>query len=127
MIASYASELDFVETINEATKNICENMGIKVQTPQYVEKHEIKNEEIAFEIPAKDEDLSTAENLTPEPQELKSNGLPRDIAEMGGNKISDSSGHGFEEFKSVEFSEDDKQAIETEKKAYSEEEESKRH
>ena len=125
LIASYASDLDFVETINEATKNICENMGIKVQTPQYVEKHEIKNEEIAFEIPAKDEDLSTAENLTPEPQELKGNGLPSDVADMGGNNISDSLGNDFEEFQPIEFNEDGKQTMETYKKAYSEEEEEK--
>ena len=125
LIASYASELDFVETLNESTKNICENMGIRVQTPQYVEKHETNYEQIGFEIAPKDDNSNTQSDFGVQPQELKGNGLPSDIADMGGNNISDSSGNGFEEFQSIEFNEDGKQTMETYKKAYDEDEEDK--
>lgn len=125
LIASYASELDFVETLNESTKNICENMGIRVQTPQYVEKHETNYEQIGFEIAPKDDNSNTQSDFEVQPQELKGNGLPSDIADMGGNNISDSSGNGFEEFQPIEFNEDGKQTMETYKKAYDEDEEDK--
>lgn len=125
LIASYASELDFVETLNESTKNICENMGIRVQTPQYVEKHETNYEQIGFEIAPKDDNSNAQSDFTVQPQELKGNGLPSDIADMGGNNISDSSGNGFEEFQPIEFNEDGKQTMETYKKAYDEDEEDK--
>ena len=125
LIASYASELDFVETLNESTKNICENMGIRVQTPQYVEKHETNYEQIGFEIAPKDDNSNAQSDFGVQPQELKGNGLPSDIADMGGNNISDSSGNGFEEFQPIEFNEDGKQTMETYKKAYDENEEDK--
>lgn len=125
LIASYASELDFVETLNESTKNICENMGIRVQTPQYVEKHETNYEQIGFEIAPKDDNSNAQSDFGVQPQELKGNGLPSDIADMGGNNISDSSGNGFEEFQPIEFNEDGKQTMETYKKAYDEDEEDK--
>lgn len=125
LIASYASELDFVETLNESTKNICENMGIRVQTPQYVEKHEPNYEQIGFEIAPKDDNSNAQSDFGVQPQELKGNGLPSDIADMGGNNISDSSGNGFEEFQPIEFNEDGKQTMETYKKAYDEDEEDK--
>ena len=49
LIASYASELSYIETPNEATKNICENMGINAQL---CEKPQLSTQtEIAFEIP----------------------------------------------------------------------------
>ena len=125
LIASYASELDFVETLNESTKNICENMGIRVQTPQYVEKHETNYEQIGFEIAPKDDNSNAQSDFGVQPQELKGNGLLSDIADMGGNNISDSSGNGFEEFQPIEFNEDGKQTMETYKKAYDEDEEDK--
>lgn len=125
LIASYASELDFVETLNESTKNICENMGIRVQTPQYVEKQETNYEQIGFEIAPKDDNSNAQSDFGVQPQELKGNGLPSDIADMGGNNISDSSGNGFEEFQPIEFNEDGKQTMETYKKAYDEDEEDK--
>ena len=106
LIASYASELDYVETSNETTKDTCENMGINVQLCENV--HTTPDEEIAFEIPKKDEEDSS-----------------QYIKEFGGNNLSDSNGNGFEEFKPIEFNEDGKQIMETYKKAYDENEEEK--
>ena len=61
LIASYASELSFIETANESTKNICENMGIEVQAPSYNEQipASVSSDEIAFEIPKKEENEKT--------------------------------------------------------------------
>ncbi len=98
LIASYASELEYVETANESTKNICENMGIKAQL--YEKTYTVPNEEIGF-------DLSKEENQTQFNQE----------------NISEN--EGFEEFKPIEFNEDGKQIMETYKKAYDENEEEK--
>ncbi len=106
LIASYASELDYVETSNETTKDTCENMGINVQLCENV--HTTPDEEIAFEIPKKDKEDSS-----------------QYIKEFGGNNLSDSNGNGFEEFKPIEFNEDGKQIMETYKKAYDENEEEK--
>lgn len=122
LIASYASELDYIETPNEATKNMCENMGIKVQTPLFVDKYEQPNEQIGFEIAPKDTDSNA-------PSDMQGNGLPSDMGgnglNMGGNGISDNNGNGFEEFKPIDFNENEKQVMETYKKAYDENEEDK--
>ena len=115
LIASYASELDYIETPNEATKNMCENMGIKVQTPLFVDKYEQPNEQIGFEIAPKDTDSNA-------PSDMQGNGIPSD---MGGNGVSDNNGNGFEEFKPIDFNENEKQVMETYKKAYDENEEDK--
>ena len=160
LIASYASELDFIESANEVTRNICENMGIKVQTPPYSAPYQKEEREIGFEIGPRDTDSNAplsdyngnnevsdtgGNNISEivhetferefgneiQPSELKGNGLPQDFggngeaADTGGNNISDSQGNGFEEFKPIEFNEDEKQVMETYKKAYDENEEDK--
>lgn len=102
LIASYASELSYIETPNEATKNICENMGINAQL---CEKPQLSAQaEIAFEIP----------------KTFQGNGLNVGMGANGEMPNSD-----FEEFKPIEFNEDGKQTMETYKKAYDEEEEEK--
>ncbi len=154
LIASYASELDYIETPNEATKNMCENMGIKVQTPLFVDKYEQPNEQIGFEIAPKDTDSNAPSDMQgnglpsdmggngvsetfaqefssdiAQASEFKGNGLPSDMGgnglNMGGNGISDNNGNGFEEFKPIDFNENEKQVMETYKKAYDENEEDK--
>ena len=124
LIASYASELSYIETPNEATKNICENMGINAQL---CEKPQLSAQaEIAFEIPktfqgngeAKSDNAQDfAGNNT---LEFQGNGLN---VGMGANGEAPNSG--FEEFKPIEFNEDGKQTMETYKKAYDENEEEK--
>ena len=95
LIASYASELSYIETPNEITKNVCESMGINVQL---CEKPSLpQQEEIGF-------DLSKNDRIA-QPE------MPQD--------------NGFEEFKPIEFNEDGKQIMETYKKAYDENEEEK--
>ncbi len=102
LIASYASELSYIETPNEATKNICENMGINAQL---CEKPQLSAQaEIAFEIP----------------KTFQGNGTNVGMGANGEMPNSD-----FEEFKPIEFNEDGKQTMETYKKAYDEEEEEK--
>ena len=102
LIASYASELSYIETPNEATKNICENMGINAQL---CEKPQLSAQaEIAFEIP----------------KTFQGNGANVGMGANGEMPNSD-----FEEFKPIEFNEDGKQIMETYKKAYDEEEEEK--
>ncbi len=99
LIASYASELNYVETPNESTKNICENMGINAQLYEQVYNEPVQ--EIAFDL--------SKENYTPTQQENKE----------------ETHSDGFEEFKPIEFNEDGKQIMETYKKAYDENEEEK--
>ena len=99
LIASYASELNYVETPNESTKNICENMGINAQLYEQVYNEPVQ--EIAFDL--------SKENYTPAQQKNKE----------------ETHSDGFEEFKPIEFNEDGKQIMETYKKAYDENEEEK--
>ena len=128
LIASYASELDYVETLNETTKNICENMGIKVQTPVYSENiNTMPQQEIAFEIPKKEnEQNAPAEEI----QQINTN-EEQNSAQMIQDDFSAQTlqntqqPEGFEEFKPIEFDEKDMQTMETYKKAYDENEEEK--
>ncbi len=99
LIASYASELDYVETPNETTKNICENMGINAQLCE--KTYSEPSEQITFDIAQENTDNAQTET----------NNENNDI--------------GFEEFKPIEFNEDGKQIMETYKKAYDEDEEEK--
>lgn len=129
LIASYASELNYIETPNEATKNICENMGINAQL---CEKPQTSAQaEIAFEIPKTFQGNGETENTG-----MQGNG----IQDFAGNNTLEFQGNGenigmgangeapnsgFEEFKPIEFNEDGKQTMETYKKAYDENEEEK--
>lgn len=106
LIASYASELRFVETSSETTKEICENMGIEVQTPQYNELSNTAQNEFSFEIPKKE-----GEEETKAQENILSTEVPKE--------------EGFEEFKPIEFNEENLQTMETYKKAYDENEEEK--
>ena len=106
LIASYASELCFVETSSETTKEICENMGIEVQTPQYNELSNTAQSEFSFEIPKKE-----GEEETKAQENILSTEVPKE--------------EGFEEFKPIEFNEENLQTMETYKKAYDENEEEK--
>ena len=124
LIASYASELSYIETPNEATKNICENMGINAQL---CEKPQLSAQaEIAFEIPKTFQGNGEAESDNAQDfagnntLEFQGNGLN---VGMGANGEMPNSG--FEEFKPNEFNEDGKQTMETYKKAYDENEEEK--
>ncbi len=108
LIASYASELRFVETSNETTKDICENMGIEVQSPKYSEPAIPAQEDFSFEItkeaPKEQENkIQENENQNPEPKKEE----------------------GFEEFKPIELNEENLQTMDTYKKAYDENEEEK--
>lgn len=109
LIASYASELSFIETANESTKNICENMGIEVQAPSYNEQipASVSSDEIAFEIPKKEENENTDSEIN------------KDSAKQSPTN------EGFEEFKPIEMNEENLQSMETYKKAYDENEEEK--
>ena len=129
LIASYASELSYIETPNETTKNTCENMGINVQLCE--KPQTIAQEEIAFEIPKTFQGNGETENAIMQGNgaqdfagnntlEFQGNGLN---SGMGAN--GEMQGNGFEEFKPIEFNEDGKQIMETYKKAYDEDEEEK--
>ena len=129
LIASYASELNYIETPNEATKNICENMGINAQLCE--KPQPTTQTEIAFEIPKTSQGNGEAENVAMQgngaqgfagnnTSEFQGNGLN---VGMGANGEAPNSG--FEEFKPIEFNEDGKQTMETYKKAYDENEEEK--
>ena len=106
LIASYASELCFVETSSVTTKEICENMGIEVQSPQYNELSNRAQSEFSFEIPKKE-----GEEETKAQENILSTEVPKE--------------EGFEEFKPIEFNEENLQTMETYKKAYDENEEEK--
>ena len=133
LIASYASELDYVETLNESTKNICENMGIKVQTPAYSENtYTMPSQEIAFEIPKKEDEQSplNTEVSQMDGHEGENGGeqtIQNDFAPQASQNTQEpqQQSEGFEEFKPIEFDEKNLQTMDTYKKAYDENEEEK--
>ena len=123
LIASYASELKYVETPNETTKNVCENMGIKVKICEKTSN--TVQTEIGFEIPKKD-DISNAfvyDNNGNNIQETTNAAQDTLISELGGNNFSDSNGNNFEKFEKIEFNNDE--PMETYKKGYDETEQDK--
>lgn len=133
LIASYASELDYVETLNESTKNICENMGIKVQTPAYSENtYTMPSREIAFEIPKKEDEQSplNTEVSQMDGHEGENGGeqtIQNDFVPQASQNTQEpqQQSEGFEEFKPIEFDEKNLQTMDTYKKAYDENEEEK--